>query len=253
MSTSNASLRQTATIVLVILAVYLGLSPLGRADIIGKAEITECLQTDKAIDCKESLTFITSVSYGLTEDMEVVTITGSPAVNIEESIKLEMTKSKPSYYYPLTYLHTVSYYPHEEIISSFDPEAACNRGCEDSSESECPTCGWVMKDGKHVEDSHGFCGDGEAHCLRIGEVLFHGYEIGTYHKDYEISIKMTQDSEVHIFKLRPDNPSYITKYDVNYPGTFLPGGQPARRPGGVHRCRGTGQFHTVYPRASERS
>lgn len=218
MNTNNTSLRQTAAMVFVIFSVYLGLSPVGRADIIGKAETTDCLQTDKDIKCAEALIFIASVSYGLTEDMEVVTVTPP-----EETIKLEVTKSKPSYYYPLTYLHTVAYYPHEEIISPFDPDAVCNRGCEDSSESECPTCGWVMKGGKRVEDSQGFCGDGEAHCLRAGEVLFHGYEIGTYHKDYEISINMIQGSEVHNFKLRPDNPNYSTKYDADYPGTFLLG------------------------------
>jgi hypothetical protein len=223
MNTRNTSLRQTVTMVFVIFSVYLCLLPIGRADIVGKVETTDCLQTDKSIDCKDSLTFINSVSYGLTEEMEVVTLTGSPAVALEETIKLEMTKSRPSYYYPLTYFHTVAYYPHEETISSFDPDAVCNRGCDDSGESECPTCGWVMKDGKRVEDSQGFCGDGEAHCLRAGTVLFHGYEIGTYHKDYEISIKMTQGSEVHVFKLRPDNPSYITKYDANYPGNFLLG------------------------------
>ena len=217
MNTRNTSLRQTATMVFAIFALYPVLSPLGRADIVSMAEITDCLQTDKAIDCKESLIFITSVSYGFTEDMEVVTT----AADLEETIKLEITKSRPSYYYPLTYFHTVAYYPREEIISSFDPDAVCNRGCEDSGESECPTCGWVMKEGKRVEDSQGFCGEGEAHCLRAGDVLFHGYEIGTYHKDYEISIKMTQGSEEHLFKLRPENPKYATKYDVNYPLTFL--------------------------------
>ena len=216
MNTRSTSLRRTAAVVFAGLAVCICLSQIGRADIVGSSVIQDCLKTDEGITCDQKLIFTNTVSYGLQNDMEIYTM--GTTGDLEEAVTLEMSKSRPSYYYPLTYFHTVAYYPHEETISSFDPDAPCNRGCEDSPESDCPTCGWVTKNQVRVEDSQGFCGNGEAHCLQVGEVLFHGYEIGTYHKNYEISIKieMIHSSENHIFKLRPDNPFYATKHDNNY-------------------------------------
>jgi hypothetical protein len=56
--------------------------------------------------------------------------------------------------------------------------------------------------------------------MLTGDVFFHGYEIGEYIKHYQVTTKMIKGSEVHTFKLHPNDPVYHTKHDKNYEGNL---------------------------------
>ena len=222
---------------------------------IGSVEVTQCLQTDEDIKCDEAMIVTVPISFGVSTDMEIVTLSNIPKTDgqgaLEEAVQLEITKSAPTLNYPLTYFHTVAYYPHEKVIKVPHPITGCE-GCLDCSGATSPTCGWVLSGNKKIPYSQGFCcikslfdlehsgsecwwwrGErllGEqatmenpfstAHCLRQGDVYFHGYEIGEYIKSYEIKIKIIQGSEEHTFIIGPKDPLYSTKHDPEYSGTF---------------------------------
>jgi hypothetical protein len=192
------------------------------------------------------------ISFGVSTDMEFVTLSTVPGTTaLEEAVQLEITKSVPKLVYPLRYFHTVAYYPHEEVIKVPHPITGCE-GCLDCSGATSPTCGWTLSGPNQIQHSQGFCSikspfdlehsesacwwwRGErllgeqatiedpfstAHCLRQGDVFFHGYEIGEYIKSYEIKTKIIQGSEEHTFIIGPNDPLYSTKYDKTYAGTF---------------------------------
>ncbi|MCK4998769.1 MAG: hypothetical protein KAS23_04510 [Anaerohalosphaera sp.] len=218
MNTKNAASHQIA-IVISTAIIVLCITSLCQADIVSSAELTDCIQTDKDITCDERMVFTVNTSYGLSNNLEILKL-DPQGQGIEESIQLEITKTPPCYYFPLTYFHTAAYYPHEELRSAHDPTIPCSRECEDSPQSQCPTCGWVYHGQNRIEHSQGFCGGGVAHCIRMGDLYFHGYEIGPYRKTYDIKTKIFQGSEEHTFTIKPDNPLYSTKFDRSYMGDF---------------------------------
>ena len=212
--------------------------------IVGMSEYQDCVQTSGGTVCEDKMSVTVPASFGLTRTLEVEVV-GDP------NVRIEVIKKKSGYYgrepvlnYPLTYFHTVSYYPYEQVLKEPNTAGPCFI-CIDSPDSNCPTCGFTYIDGNSVEDSQGFCVHdiidsscswwrgkelyGEhpndsafstAHCPNMGQVYFDGYEIGEYIKSYEISIKMIRGSESHTFKLSPGNPLYNTEHDLDYSGSY---------------------------------
>ena len=214
-------------------------SPEALAHIVGIAEVQDCVIGDQ-ISCETKKVVTAAVSYGLAMELDANLDTG-------ESIKLKIEKTPPVLKYPLRYLHTVSYYPYENVVKVVDPNTDYS-GCIACPNSLCPTCGWQYDDANNpIEDSQGFCSyktlgeptcsswRGEellgehssdvnrfstAHCLRKGELYFHGYEIGRYAKTYDINIQFKVQEDTYNATLRPANPAFNAREDAGYTGEW---------------------------------
>jgi len=240
MSKKSYNLKKKGLLCLMLIAVFVLSTTTRNAEaksIVGMAEFTDCLQTDSGFDCVEKMSVTVPISYGLWNVMEAI----DP---LDGAVTIEITKSPPVLNYPLTYFHTVAYYPHEQVLKEPNTTGPCFI-CIDSPDSNCPTCGLTYIDGNSIDHPQGFCVHdiidsacswwrgkeifgqhpnetpfSTAHCLKMGEVYFDGYEIGEYIKSYEVSVKLIDGSETHTIKLTPDNPLYNTLYDDNYAVDF---------------------------------
>ncbi|MHC4111650.1 MAG: hypothetical protein ACYSUY_11275 [Planctomycetota bacterium] len=247
MSRKSSNLKKRGLLCLMLTAVFVlcttGMTAEAKA-IVGMSEFQDCVQTELGIVCEEKMSVTVPASYGLTRTMEVEVV-GDPNVHIEVIKRRPYTqKSEPVLLYPLTYFHTVAYYPHERVLKEPNTTGPCFI-CIDNPDSNCPTCGWTYIDGNSVEHSQGFCVHdivdsscswwrgkeifGEhpneapfstAHCPNMGQVYFDGFEIGEYIKYYEVIVKFIQGSETHEFKLSPGNPLYNTEHDLDYLGNY---------------------------------
>ncbi len=235
---SNLKKRDLLCLILIMVFVLCTIEKNAQAgSIVGMAEFEDCVQTDQEITCEPKMSVSVPVSFGLTRTMEVEVVDGP-------NVPIEITKSEPVLNYPLTYFHTVSYYPHEQVLKEPNTTGPCFI-CIDSPDSNCPTCGLTYIDGNSVEHSQGFCVHdivdsscswwrgkeifgqhpneapfSTAHCPNMGQVYFDGFEIGEYIKSYEVSVKFMQGGEEHTIQLSPDNPFYNTVHDETYSMTF---------------------------------
>jgi hypothetical protein len=232
-----------STILVLVLLVEVLACPEVLARIVGAADVMDCVNED-GLTCYNKKVVTVAVSYGLSTRLDAVT-------DGTDDAALEIQKTAPVLKYPLKYLHTVSYYPYENVVKVVDPNTDYS-GCIACPNSLCPTCGWQKDDANNpIEDSQGFCsyktlGEptcsswraeellGEhssdvnrfstAHCLREGELYFHGYEIGRYAKTYTIYVKVTYAEDVWVGELRPDSPVFsYTNYTYQWAlrGTLL--------------------------------
>ena len=220
---------------------------------LGISKFEDCQIDEYGLDCTEKTNITLPVSYGMEQSLEVLQVKqimkeGEPQT-IEETFTISITKSAPEKTYPLRYLHTVSYFPYEEVIKVPHPVTGCE-GCLDCSDAQSPTCGWTYSGSTKIPGSQGFCcikslfdlehsessclwwrGErllGEqatiedpfstAHCMRLGELYFDGYEIGEYIKSYEITVEVVKGEETHEFTISPDNPLYSCRDDEDYDG-----------------------------------
>ncbi len=205
------------------------------------AEVEDCIVNEEGFICDKKVIVSTEVSYGIMSTIDAVVVTtiqkdGEPTP-LEETIKIDIEKSRPSLIYPLTYLHTVPYFPYEEVIKVPDV-----LGCIDCADAVTPTAGWTYQGSTKIEHSQGFCvskllqsfnldflwrGEeilGEkatldnpfstAHAMRMGELMFDGYEVGEFLKYYEIDFTMRKGELKEVFTLTPNDPYY----SVNQPG-----------------------------------
>jgi hypothetical protein len=249
MSKKNYNLKKRDLLCLMLVAVFVLCTTARNAEagsIVGMSEFTDCVQTDNGIDCNEKMSFTVPISYGLTRTLEV-DVAGDPNVRIEVTKFWHYSYNEdiePILRYPLTYFHTVSYYPHERVLKEPNTTGPCFI-CIDSPDSNCPTCGLTYIDGNSVEHSQGFCVHdiidsscswwrgkeiyGEhpnetpfstAHCPNMGQVYFDGYEIGEYIKSYRIQVKLIEGTEVHTLVLTPSDTFYNTVHDTEYAGNF---------------------------------
>jgi len=246
MSRKSSNLKKRGLLCLTLVVVFFLCAPASvvESSFIKSAEFQDCVQTDLGTECEEKMSIMMPVSYGLTRTIEV-DVAGDPNVRIEVIKRRPYTqKSEPALLYPLTYFHTVSYYPHERVLKEPNTTGPCFI-CIDNPDSNCPTCGWTYIDGNSVEHSQGFCVHdivdsacswwrgkelyGEhpneapfstAHCPNMGQVYFDGFEIGEYIKYYEVRVRLFQGGETHEFKLSPGNPLYNTEHDLDYLGNY---------------------------------
>ncbi len=171
----------------------------------------ECRLNEYGMDCDNRVILSLPVTFGIETQLEVQTGAGA--------IELNVSKSAPTFTYPLTHFHTVAYFPYEEVIK-VDNTAAGVMACDDNPDSATPTCGFTYFGDQKIEHSQGFCCNrttaqlsedntwfrgerllGEksselysfstAHCLRLGDLYFHGYEIGEPHASAEITVGVT--------------------------------------------------------------
>ena len=215
--------------------------------LIGMVKIEDCEVSESGLDCEKKAVVTIPVSYGMETNMEALSVKqiskdGEPQT-IEETFTISITKSQPRVMYPLRYLHTVSYFPHEEVIKVPD-----TLGCIDCASAASPTAGWTYQGSFKIEHSQGFClsklfagsdsscfwrGEeilGEkatlenpfstAHAMRTGELFFDGYEIGEYAKDYEVVIEVVKGDDVHAFLVSPSDPLYSCRDDEDYDGNL---------------------------------
>jgi hypothetical protein len=209
------------------------------AKIVATSDITDCIDSDVIIICEPKKVVTAAVTYGLETEFEVMLGTG-------DVVNLKLNKTAPVLKYPLKYLHTVNYYPYEKVIKVVDPNTDYS-GCLACPNSLCPTCGWQADDANNpIEDSQGFCAyktlgeptcsswRGEellgehssdanrfstAHCLRQGQLYFHGYEVGRYAKTYDIDVAFQIGLDTYSTALSPANPVTDT-VDAGYSGSW---------------------------------
>ena len=169
---------------------------------------------------------------------------GYPTGTATAIYTLNVSKSEPTWSYPLRYLHTVDYAPREELIKVPNSRPGIP-ACVDSSDANVtPTCGWQLDGGgKPIPDSQGFCSNrdlltlktnsdpqgwwrGEkelgvqstqansfsiAHCLRESGVSYRGYEIDPPVREFAINIDVYDGDGTTLTLLRslsltPDKP-----------------------------------------------
>jgi len=232
----NSKMRYLAFLLVFVALVTWTYVTSAQAMPIGSAEIEDCVENESGVDCEPTTVFTVPISYGMETTIAAVTVEGA----VETTVEIEITKTEPRLIYPLTHFHTVAYFPYEEVIKVPDIE-----GCVDCADSDDPICGWTYEGAEKIEHSQGFCNkkDAEelsspcswrgeeilgenatvdnpfstAHCLRLGELYYHGYEIGEFHKTYEITVKLTKGAESHDFTISPEDPFYSTEHDTSYP------------------------------------
>jgi hypothetical protein len=190
----------------------------------------ECIQDELGIDCDQKVSLSLPVSYGLRTNMEALTEAG-------EAVSIEITKSMPEMVYPLTLFHTVSYFPYEEVIR-VDNASPGVMACNDNPEAlTMATCGDTYQGSQRIEHSQGFCCNktsdqlseastvfrgekllGEsstsvdsfstAHCLRLGDLNFHGYEIGNPRTRFGVGVELRNEGSGDVAKLHvsPEQP-----------------------------------------------
>ena len=208
------------------------------------SNVWECILSSDLI-CDDSGTSLTvPVTYG-----NIVMIDATSPTDfvrggtLEKTMRVEITKSVPTLIYPLRYLHTVAYAPYEEIrrVENTYPGV---QECIDSA-VENPSCGWTTQGGVRIPDSQGFCSSRElsfletyrpdsswwrgeeilgsrstlsnsfstGHCLRQGEIWFHGYEIGEYKKTYGVDLKFFIGGNEVTAGLSPEAPIFAREND----------------------------------------
>jgi hypothetical protein len=172
---------------------------------ITRAMVEECIFNEDIIECSEKAVLTFPVTFGETVSLETHSVgevmKEGELTAIEETTNLTIDKSRPLVRYPLSLFHTVPYYPYEEALCVEDGE------CDDAADSAAPTCGWTYQGTHPIGDSQGFCTNTAAHCLRMGELYFHGYEIGQPARFFEINGTITKGDESATFKLTPANQS----------------------------------------------
>jgi len=209
------------------------------------SNIWDCILSADRICDDSGTSFTVPVTYG-----NIVMIDATSPTDfvrggtLEKTMRVEITKSVPTLIYPLRYLHTVAYAPYEEIrrVENTYPGV---QECIDSA-VENPSCGWTTQGGVRIPDSQGFCSSRElsfletyrpdsswwrgeeilgsrstlsnsfstGHCLRQGEIWFHGYEIGEYKKTYGVDLKFTKGASELTAALTPENPVFASDTDT---------------------------------------
>ncbi len=215
--------------------VVLAFAPCALATRVSTAEIEDCLVNESGFHCDAKVVLSTDVSYGIQTTFETVTTTtiqvdGEP-VDIEETINIEIEKSIPTLTYPLRFLHTVAYYPHEEVIRTAHPLSGCSCQCAESipdlqgfcsikntfdlQYGDAACAGWRGEEliGQPATTDQPYA---TAHCLKMGELYYNGYEICEPAEYYEITANLTKGEQTHNFLLSPADPFYA----VSQPGGF---------------------------------
>lgn len=214
--------------------------------LLGQAEVQKCTYADFADEenpCERKTILTLSVSYGKSMTMELIDPLTVKDESYEETplgerVILKVTKTPPHVIYPLKYYHTVAYYPHEEVVKVENSIPGIGE-CNDSPTTDYPTCGWTFQGEIKIEHSQGFCCNkswqstavdeqwrgeellGEksdvtnsfstAHCLRQGELFYHGYEILKSSKMFSIHVSYQDwDGGDAEFDLTPADPIWAS-------------------------------------------
>jgi hypothetical protein len=178
-----------------------------------RATVEECINNEGGFNCIEKAVLTFPVSFGEAVLLDAVYVDevmkeGEPT-SLEENTGLEIEKTRPLVRYPLSFFHTVPYFPYEEAF------CVENGDCDDAADSVAPSCGWTYQGSVRIEDSQGFCANTTAHCLRLGELYFHGYEIGRPARYFEINGTAKQGEVTKTFQLTPANQSAsISEMDI---------------------------------------
>jgi hypothetical protein len=252
---NNKELRVGQFLRLVLTAVFVicAMAAISQAAPIAITNATECVNSDGEINCNGKSIITVPVSFGLPQYLDVAVIITAPGNEgepqpLEESRRVEITKSVPQLMYPLRYFHTVAYAPHEEVRKVPHFISGCP-GCTACADENSPTCGWTLNAaGARIPYSQGFCSiksleelehggcslwRGEellgeqasidnlfstGHAMRLGWIFFEGYEIGEYIKSYEITVRIYNgDNLEYQFTLSPNKPYYISPGNSSLP------------------------------------
>ena len=160
----------------VVLAVALSLPRLACAGdgLTLSPSIERCVNADTEISCPQKRSVNVKVSYGAGATLKLsyineVAAQGSQEATIsyEDPFRLGITKTLPTYRYPLRYLHTVPYQPYEEVrkikndsvgIQSCIDDPNATGPTIDDPNATAPSCGWTLDSiGDRIPDSQGFC------------------------------------------------------------------------------------------------
>ena len=236
----------------VVLAVALSLPRLACAgDGLTLTVIGRCVNADTEISCEQKRSVNVKVSYGAGATLELsyineVAAQGSQeaTTSLEDPIRLAITKTLPTYRYPLRYVHSVPYQPYEEVRKITNDSVGI-QSCIDDPNADNPSCGWTLDSvGTRIPDSQGFCsnrdlldlkscgdnllnwrGDevlGEhaslvnsystAYCLRRGTLFFAGYEIDTPRRSYAVKMEVYKGEQLfNTFMVTPEQPISVDK------------------------------------------
>jgi len=202
--------------ILIIFTVIAGLPNEGYCLAVTKTTIEDCLVNEVGYNCEKRDVVTFPLSSGQQVALEGVIVTtiqkdGEPTL-LEETIEFVASKGWPEVVYPLNLVHTVPYFPYEEEV------CASGSACDAFANSATPTCGWTYQGTYKIEDSQGFCSsDSKAHCMRLGDLYFNGYEIGRPSTNFEVDVEAKKGEETYNFKLTPAD-----RFDENHQVSPLP-------------------------------
>ncbi len=187
-------------------------------------------------NCVQKMVVDVAVSYGVETSMFL------DATSTLPERKIEVSKTVPRLIYPLKHFHTVAYFPYEEVLQITNSVPGVE-SCNAAPVAASPSCGWTYFGSTQVKDSQGFCCNknaealsnpnawyrgeeflgtrstpGEsfstAHCLRQGELFYHGYEIGEAQMTYDIEVTLAevgaQSFTTTTFTVSPEDPEAPT-------------------------------------------
>ncbi|MBM4146133.1 MAG: hypothetical protein FJ240_07640 [Nitrospira sp.] len=217
------------TLILLTAAVCMSVPDARASGLVGMSKVDECVKfTDRICEDNQETTYVTvPVSYGLETEIYATSVKGfkkgEETTSLENTLELVISKEAPILTYPLRYLHTVAYAPYEEV-RKIPNKLPGVQACVDGASASNPTCGWITQGDVRIEDSQGFCSNrdpdkllnrnfdptapwrGEevlgvqstmrksfsiAHCMELGTVYFHGYEIGANSQAYKVNLKFS--------------------------------------------------------------
>ncbi len=232
-----------ALLLLLLTAALCPPCPADAALFIGSNSFTKCVQQSYSAVTRTVCTPRQAVNVGVSNGVTAVLMANYSGAAGRGSVAetLKVSKSMPSWVYPLRYLHTVDYAPKEELVKVVNSRPGI-ASCVDASDAVAPTCGWQLNGGgSPIADSQGFCsnrdllqlqncGPGDAwwrgekelgaqstltdsfsigHCLRQSGVKYRGYEIDPPVREFDISGGVySGETLLSPFALSVDKPFY---------------------------------------------
>ncbi len=114
----NSNMKQLLFVLLLVALTTCIFVATTECALVTTAEIQDCISDEDGLECEKKMVVGVTVSDGLTTTLDAV-LQGEA---LEETVRIEITKTPTKVIYPLTYLHTALYYPpnHELKFDGFE-------------------------------------------------------------------------------------------------------------------------------------
>lgn len=209
------------------------------AALIASSRLEQCFNDgnpNTLLNCNRRITVSLAIAAGQrgTEEIHAV-MDGTDASHrdreLETPLRISISKSQAVVRYPVVYFQSFNAAPYEVVTHHG------LGGCDDGDLSANPSCGWVLAaDGSRIQDSQGFCcscgadqilgtsststrsttlecnlfGSAQsAHCLRMNELWYAAYTLGTPQLHFSITVEARQHNGTmaeYTLDLSPQNP-----------------------------------------------
>lgn len=214
------------------------------ADILASSNLEQCTNAgdETGLDCAEKIVVSLTLNAGQGEvesiqaQIDKIVDENGDEHQLGEPVSIMLSKSAVTYVYPLTYLQHFNNKPYEEVIK-VNHGFLSGQQCEDDHNQQDATCGVQhATNGDLIHHSQGFCcscaflsNDGiraggcdalsvneqSAHCLRMDEFKYRGYEIGQPTTMFDITARVVWTDNAGVphdnsVVIGPDSPGAST-------------------------------------------